>query len=156
MSIEKILEENTEALKALTAAIAAFSSQQSAPTKTEAPAKAKEEKDADAEQEEAPAKKAPAKKAPAKKAPAKKAPAKAKGPTEDDFREQIGAFIGVEDEEERADRTKFVKTLFKEFGVSKASELAGVPEGNDLLEAIKAEKDSREAGADEQEDDDLV
>ena len=128
MSIEKLIEAHTAALQENTNAIERLIEAHGG---AEAPAKAASK---------------PAAKAASKPAAKPKAD---DGPTDDDFKKVLGDYLkGAADEDGRNERKLAVQKLFKQFGVTKAGELAGKPEGHELIDAI--------ADLAEQGDDDLV
>ena len=103
MSLEEAIRENTEAVKALTAAM-----------KGGAKASA-----ADAAIEKEAARATGAKASGGKPAPS----SKKKAVTLDTIKERFGGYLGVEDKAERKARIANVQAIVDHFGVSKASEL---------------------------------
>ena len=118
MSLEEALRENTEALKANTAAHEKLGAIATAAQGGEAETEATEEK-------KAPAKKAPAKKAPAKKPAAKKAepPELKSSVTAAAIKKAAGAYLGVAEGAERDAHKANVVAAFAHLGVEKLGEI---------------------------------
>lgn len=104
MSLEEALRENTEALKANTAALLKTGGGKASAA------------DAAIEKEATRA-------AAAKPAAAGKKPAAAKKTTLDTIKERFGGYLGIEDKAERKNRIAQVQQIVDHFGVAKASEL---------------------------------